>query len=571
MSRTQIHFELFTRRKVNAPWTLELATEDRARAFETAEEMLADGRVAAVKVNKETLNEETREFSSLTLLAKGAVNTTRQPKMREVDDCPLCVTPQDLYTLHARQRIGRLFEGWLRRKAVTPFELLHRPDLVEQLEASGTEIQHAVQKIAVPEAQARGKSTHEMMRTFQALADRAVERLLKDGKKNIFPKVDGPGFAKAAEQLSDEPERAYLLGGGVAAFMADGKSWGEKVGKVLDLAEHAPVAGRPRGLALHVLEQPLSEIMAVKNGLADLLGPDLDLGGSLAALTRMAADAEVKALVSYDPGLKRHMPPLQGEAARLADWLQRDAFDNVRASLGRHVLQELTGPRRLRPSDPEGEIDILRALAMALTASAPRVLPLEEIQAAFVERSKTLVGGDFVGLYLADRPTAVSEVEALVRLAENVTGAINKRAAARWIVASIGALRFEKEVRNGTTSAPAKLQLLADLQRAVRRAALPEAEERECFAKLGELGAMIEADAKLVSLISRSDAPLAPRLTLLLRLAIGEAGPSGPVADRAKAEAVRLLKAPELRAQLVAQPGSLETMKSLMIEAGLAA
>ncbi|MFX8887359.1 hypothetical protein ABTM83_20160, partial [Acinetobacter baumannii] len=84
-----------------------------------------------------------------------------------------------------------------------------------------------------------------------------------------------------------------------------------------------------------------------------------------------------------------------------------------------------TGPRRLRPSDPDGEIDILRALAMALTASAPKLLPLEDVQAAFVERSKALVGSDFVSAYLAGRPTAVAEVEALIRLAENVTGAIN--------------------------------------------------------------------------------------------------------------------------------------------------
>jgi len=82
MSRAQVHFELFVRRKINAPWVLEIATEDRARAFETAEELLADGRVAAVRVTKETLNEETREFSSLTLLSKGAVEGRREPKAR---------------------------------------------------------------------------------------------------------------------------------------------------------------------------------------------------------------------------------------------------------------------------------------------------------------------------------------------------------------------------------------------------------------------------------------------------------------------------------------------------------
>ena len=90
---------------------------------------------------------------------------------------PLCVTPQDLYSLHARDRIGRLLEDWLARQRVTPFELLHRTDLVEKLEAGGSDLTHAIQKIAIPEAQARGKGTHEMMRTFQGLVERAMQRL----------------------------------------------------------------------------------------------------------------------------------------------------------------------------------------------------------------------------------------------------------------------------------------------------------------------------------------------------------------------------------------------------------
>ena len=60
------------------------------------------------------------------------------------------------------------------------------------------------------------------------------------------------------------------------------------------------------------------------------------------------------------------------------------------------VLRELMGPRRLRPADAPGEIDILRTLAMSLTATAGRLLTLEEVQTAFTERSKSLVTADFV-------------------------------------------------------------------------------------------------------------------------------------------------------------------------------
>lgn len=571
MSRAQVHFELFVRRKVNAPWSLELATEDRARALATAEEMLVDGRAAAVRVTKEVLDEETREFATVTLMSKGAVEARRGPKVREEEDSPLCVTPQDLYSFHARERIGRLLEGWLRRKSVTPFELLHRPDLVEQLDAAGTEIQHAVQKIAVPEAQARGRTTHDMIRTFQALVDRAIERISRDGRKNLFPKVDTSNFAKVVEDLCDEPERLYLLGGGVAQFIGSAARWSEKVDRILDLADAAPAAGRPRALALQVLEQPLSEIVAVKGSLADLLGEGLDLGGSIAAMGRMASGSEVRALLEFDPGLGRMLPVLPPEASRMALWLQKDAFESVRASLVRRMMSDLTGPRRLRPEDPDGEIGILRALAMVLTASAPRLLPAEDVHQAFIERSKGLVGGDFVSVYLAGRGTVVAEVEALARLAENVVGSVNKRAASHWITAAVGSLRFEKEIRSDVASAPGKLASLADLQRVIRRAGLPEADEALCCAKIGELGSAVEAEAKLIALIARADSPVLPRLQFLLRFAVGSAGPLGPVADRAKAEVLRLLKAPEIYVELAAAPEAMTNIRDLMVEAGLAA
>jgi len=115
--------------------------------------MMEGGRVAAVRVCKESLDPDTREFRSVSILSKGKTEVARKKKVIENRE-PLCVTPEDLYTVHARDRIGRLLEAWLSRNHATAFELLHRPDLIEKLDAAGTDLQHAVQKIAVPEAQA---------------------------------------------------------------------------------------------------------------------------------------------------------------------------------------------------------------------------------------------------------------------------------------------------------------------------------------------------------------------------------------------------------------------------------
>ena len=566
----QVHYELYVRRTAGAPWSLDMATESRAQAVEAAEALMQEKRVAAVKVTKETLDPGTREFMSVAIFSKGKTEGGRKRKVVE-DREPLCVTPQDLYTVHARDRIGRVLEAWLARYQVTPFELLHRADLIELLEAAGIELQHAVQKIAIPEAQARGLSTHEMIRSFQRLIERSITRVMRDASHGAFPNIEAEGFAKATERLAAEPEGAYLLAGGVAAMLAPGRGWAGKVNCLLELADDAPQAPGPRKLAFEVLEQPLSEILESRAGMIDLLGPDLDLGGRLAAMTRLAASEAVAHLIAAEPAVARTMPPLEGAAVRLAQWLEDPSFAMVRAAIARRILQEIMGPRRLRPTSPTEEIELLRSLAMALTAAAGQMTPLENVQEAFVARSRMLVTAEFVEALLGRDGSARQEAEQLIWLAENTIGAANKRHAARYLAAHLGSLRFEKELRYGPDTPGVRLTTLAALQRDVGRTGLAAEDLDPVHAKLGELGGLIEADAKVCGAIAHARAPTLSRLTMLLRLATGEAAPLGPAADRARAMAMKLLRSEAARRELAAAPGAMAQVRDLIQAAGLAA
>ena len=61
------------------------------------------------------------------------------------------------------------------------------------------------------------------------------------------------------------------------------------------------------------------------------------------------------------------------------------------------------------------------------------------------------------------------------------------------------------------------------------------------------------------------------RLTLLLKLACGEAAPLGPAADRAKAEALKLVRLDDTRAELARSPERMAEVRTLIQAAGLAA
>lgn len=568
-----VHYEVYIRKTPPAPWSLQMATEDRAHAIQTAEDMLADSRAAAVRVTKETLDPDTMEFNSVTVLTRGAPEVTRKRVVADDQAGPRCGAPQDLYVATARETIGRVLEDWLKRQGVTAFELLHRPDLAEQLDAAGIELQHAVQKVAVPESQAVGQPVHDLVRHYQRLADAAIERLVSAGRRNRFPDLAHHSLADLAHRLEGQPERAFIMGGVIAGALRGVRGGRARLERLMDLAERAPMEGPPRALVLVAIEQLLCEMLAARTSLAEVLGPSLDQGASLAAVVRMVAPREVDLLVRQDPRMALQVPVVDGPAARLGVRLQAGEFPLLAAALARMVLRELMSPRRLRPNDAAGEIDILRALAMSLTATAGRLLTLEEVQSAFNERSKSLVTADFVAAYVKSCTTVLCEAEALTRLCENVTGLANKRSAARWLSACVGSLRFETEMRgqSATQTAAQKLGVLAGLQRSIRACGLTERDETDIVTAIGVVGGAVEADARIVAMLARSPAPLPQKLAVLLRLAAGETAPLGPAADRAKAEAVKLFRAPESRAVLSAAPEALAPLRSLMQAAGLAA
>jgi len=562
-SSAQIHYELYVRKGRTDDWALELAVEDRGQAVTAAETMMAQGKAIGVKVTKETLNSESREFQTITILTLGEQLTGKKKKAREHIE-PLCMAPQDIYSAHARDRIGRLLEGWLTANGVTPFELLHRADLAELLESSGTELQHAVQKIAVPEAQARGTGVHEFVRSFQSLADRSIQRLMKDARQKAFPNLATESLADAAQRICHHPERSYLLGCAVASDMARAKSRREKIQKLLVLASSAPAAGPPRALALGVIEQALSEQLASRTGLEDLFGAGHDLGARLAIMTRLAFHKNVEGLMKIEPRVAKAMPEFNATCADLAKWLATEDFLQVRTALAKNVMAELVGPRRLRPGDPAGEIEIIRALAMALTAGARDSILPEDIQEAFTLRSRMLVTADFIEGYLKPSRFAFDDAMSMIYLVENVIGAANKRQAARYLAAGVASMRFENEFRFSAETPRARLKSLAKLHRSLSRCGLAPEDSKPIQAKIAAVALQTETDAKLIQQLARAQKSPVQRLILLLEMAIGEAAPLGPVSEKAATEALKLARQDDLRSELAKNPDQTALVRTLL-------
>ena len=115
------------------------------------------------------------------------------------------------------------------------------------------------------------------------------------------------------------------------------------------------------------------------------------------------------------------------------------------------------------------------------------------------------------------------------------------------------------------------LSTLAGLQRAARKVDLSDTDEGLICEALGKVGASVERAARLIDQMVRAPVPVPQKLQVLLRLAAAETGPQGPVTERARAEALKLLRHPKVRAELGSTPAQLEPIRELMRTAGLAA
>ena len=288
-------------------------------------------------------------------------------------------------------------------------------------------------------------------------------------------------------------------------------------------------------------------------------------------MTRLAFHKNVEALMKVEPLVAKSMPAFNPTCARLAMWLATEDFQQVRVALAKNVMAELIGPRRLRPSDPRGEIEVIRALAMALSAGGVDCLLPADIQEAFTVRSRMLVTADFIENYLGRSSYAVDDALAMIHLVENVIGAANKRQAARYLSAGISGLRFENEFRFGAESPPARLRVLAKLQKSVSRCGLAVEDYKPIQAKIGEVAALVESETKLVQQLGRAQKAPIQRLILLLEMAIGDAAPLGSVSEKAAAEALRLARQDDVRTELAKSPDHAAQVRGLLQQINRAA
>ena len=536
-----IHYEVFSRKGAKGGWTMVDVRNERQSALDLAAKMMADGEATGVKVVKETYNDDSGDYLSLKIFEDGHNQMKIAPAQEDAPHALPCFKPEDLYSYHARVTMTRLIPDFLARNLVTISELSVRADLLEKLEATGTLLQHAIQKIAVAQAASTSQPVQSIIKSLLDLVTKAFNRVYRDERNKVFPDVPAGSFGAAATKLAQQSDGAYVLNGAIARHLKDAKGWDDKVFRLLKLSEEVPTDPKGALLLLGAVDSMIAEILAGSAALQDLIGATEDLGQALTSLVQL--------FLGKQPAAGAGRAGLLALTKHFAD----DDMPESRTAIANRIMAEFKSNKRLCPASLEDEFKTLRQIANRVVLGIGKYLSHEDLIAAFTLRSKRLVTHETLGQYMEAGATPDEKLERLLFVEENVIGVENKRQLAGFVVPLLTAASFETHFMGGKAPPLARLQRLAQLQARARRCGFQDAQRQEICDHLDRIASLLEARAKVLESIEAKPGSPVEKAQTVLRLVTGGLLTEGRLSTKARDMIVAYLGRPGFLTGYIAQ------------------
>ena len=530
----EIHYEVFKRVGARGGWTLHDVRSDRDISLSLAKELMATEQATGVKVVKETYNDDTGDYLTLKIFEDGHNQMKIEPAQEDAPNAIPCFKPDDLYSYHARATMRRLLVDYLSRNKITITELIHRADMLEKLEATGTVYQHAIQKVAVAQAANSTTPVQQIVKSLNELTTQAFNRVYRDQRAGKFPNPEAHQFAELAQQLFGQGDAAYLFNGALARHLKEASGWDEKVLMLLRIMEQAPSEEGPRKLILSSVDAILSEILNGSAALHELLGRAENLGQALSNLVTLYLG---KPAENGGEGL-----------AALTSHFAADTLPEARTAIANRIVAEFKSNKRLCPDHMVEELKTLRSLANRVVMGVGKYLSHEDLVAAFTLRAKRLVTQEALAPYISEAAPD-EKIERILFVEDNIIGAENKRQLSSYIMPILTSAAFDNFFQSPKLPLVQRLQKLAQLQMRVRRSGFIEVTKEEICARLDMLAGQVEARGKLFDSIRARNTSPVDKAQTLLRLATQGVLTEGRVSARAR----------ELILGCLSQPGFLTT------------
>ena len=560
----EIHYEVFKRVGAKGGWTMHDVRSDRESALTMAQELMAGEKATGVKVVKETYNDDTGDYLTLKIFEDGHNQMKVAPAQEDAPHVLPCFKPEDLYSYHARQTMSRLLTDFLSRGKITITELIHRADMLEKLEATGTLYQHAIQKVAVAQAANTTTPAQQIVKSLNELTTQAFNRVYRDQRKDLFPDPAADQFAELAGKLAVQGDGSYIFNGALARHLKDANGWDEKVLMLITVMEKAPKDEAPRKLVLSSVDAILAEILNGSAALHELMGPAENLGEALNHLV-------ILFLGKMPEGGKAG-----GGLAALTHHFAADDLPEARTAVANRIVAEFKSNKRLCPDSMVDELKTLRSMANRIVMGVGKYLSHEDLIAAFTLRSKRLVANEALGQHIAEAP-ADEKIERILFVEDNIIGSENKRQLSSYVMPILNSAAFENHFQNPKVPLVQRLQRLAQLQTRVRRSGFIDVTREEVAGRMDALAVAMEARGKLFDSIEARPGSPVEKAQTLLKLASGGILTEGQLSSKARELILGYLSKPGFltgymatQAKDGAAPDSEKVMAELMESLGKA-
>jgi hypothetical protein len=504
---SEVHFEIFRQQGKSGGWSLVEALDDREAAIKRAKLMIQEGQAAAVRVVKETYTAETGDYMSLTVFEDGKVAVKKKnKKLDDVGSPSPCFKPDDLYSYHARTTMARILADWLARQRLTITELLHSASALELLEATGTTYQHAIQRIAVAQANDSDYPVTQLVKQLNELCTTAIHRVYKDEKRSLFPQLKPGEFGAFATKVGSNPNGRYVLNGAITKYLADIRQWDAKLQRMLALMQEAPEEGLGRALLLSGIDTLIAEMLNGAAALGDLLGHSADLGHALIKLV----DLFLGQPVSLEEGASQGVNDL-------ARYFAQDELPESRMAIASRILSELKGMKRLCPSSLEEEFKMQRRLGNNLVKSNGKYLEHQDLIDAFTERSRRLVTHEPLYRFLETAKTPDEKLERLLVVEENIVGAENRRTLSSFMMPIITSSSFEDQIHPGAPLTQ-RLRRIVEIQERILRSNFQDVQKNHIAVALDIAAQRLETRTKFLASLEIKFANPVERAQALIKL-----------------------------------------------------
>lgn len=550
----EIHYEVFRRVGAKGGWTLHEVVSTRDGAITMAQELMAAEKATGVKVVKETYNDDTGDYLTLKIFEEGHNQVKVEPAQEDAPHALPCFKPDDLYSYHARATMSRLLADYLSRNKITITELIHRADMLEKLEATGTVYQHAIQKVAVAQAASTTTPVQQIVKSLNELTTQAFNRVYRDQRKGLFPNPHPEQFAELATKMAGQGDASYIFNGALAQHLKDARGWDEKVLLLITVMEKAPSEDAPRKLVLSSIDAILAEILNGSAALHELMGKSENLAGALSNLVSLFLG---KAPDDAKSGL-----------AALTQNFAADSLPEARTAVANRIVAEFKSNKRLCPDNMVDELKALRSIANRLVMGVGKYLSHEDLVVAFTLRSKRLVTQEALGGHIAEAAPD-DKLDRILFVEDNIIGVENKRQLASFVLPILTSAAFENHFQNPKLPLLQRLQRLAQLQSRVRRSGFVDVTREEIAGKMDALAVAMEARGKLFESISGRTTNPVEKAQTLLRLATGGVLTEGALSAKAREMILGYLSQPGFLTGYIAaqtKDGAAPNSEKLMAE-----